>query len=120
VVNDADVIPEDQWLAVPDICARTGASVPTVKRWLQERDLVGARRGPHRAVMVPATFLNDDGPLVPLRGTISVLGDGGLTDEEIIAWLHRADDTLAGGSAIAELRAGRKTEIRRRAQEHAL
>ncbi|WP_051145527.1 Rv2175c family DNA-binding protein [Ornithinimicrobium pekingense] len=96
---------------------RTGASLGEVKRWLQERELVGLRRGPNRAVMVPADFLGEDGPLSSLRGTVTVLADGGLSDEEIIAWLHEPDDTLAGGSAIASLRAGSKTEVRRRAQE---
>lgn len=117
MLDDTDVIPE--WLAVPDVMDRTGASLQQVRRWLQERELVGQRRGEHRAVMVPSTFLVADGPLPALRGTITVLADGGLDDEEIIEWLHTPDETLAGGSAIASLHAGAKTEVRRRAQEHA-
>lgn len=119
MVNDADVIPDDQWLAVPDIMERTGARLTDVKRWLAERELIGRRRGPNKALMVPATFLVDDGPLPALRGTVSVLSDNGLRDDEIIEWLHAPDDTLAGGSAIASLRTGNKTEVRRRAQEQA-
>lgn len=95
----------------------TGASLPTVKAWLQDREVVGTRRGPNKAVMVPATFLTPDGPIKNLRGTISVLSDSGFSDDEIIDWLHRADDTLQGGSAIEALRQGNKTEVRRRAQE---
>ncbi|WP_238154507.1 Rv2175c family DNA-binding protein [Ornithinimicrobium sufpigmenti] len=106
-------------MTVPDIMERTGASLPTVKRWLHERELVGRRRGENRALMVPSTFVTEEGPLPALRGTITVLADGGLADEEIIEWLHAPDDTLAGGSAIASLHAGAKTEVRRRAQEHA-
>lgn len=117
MVSDNDVILE--WLAVPDIMDLTGASLPTVKRWLQDRELVGQRRGPHRAVMVPRTFLTEEGPLPALRGTITVLTDGGMGDEEVIGWLHAADDSLPGGSAIASLHEGAKTEVRRRAQEHA-
>lgn len=98
---------------------RTGASLPTVKRWLHERELVGRRRGENRALMVPSTFVTDDGPLPALRGTITVLADGGFSDEEVIQWLHAPDDTLVGGSAIASLQAGAKTEVRRRAQEDA-
>lgn len=98
---------------------RTGVGLPTVKRWLHERELVGQRRGQNRAVMVPSTFVTDEGPLPALRGTISVLTDGGFSDEEVIQWLHAPDDTLVGGSAIASLQAGAKTEVRRRAQEHA-
>lgn len=99
---------------------RTGADQRTVRRWLQERELIGQRRGANRAVMVPSTFVTDEGPLPALRGTIVVLTDGGFADEEIIEWLHTPDDSLPGGSAIASLHAGAKTEVRRRAQEHAL
>ncbi|MFX0537282.1 Rv2175c family DNA-binding protein [Ornithinimicrobium sp. Y1847] len=109
----------EEWWAVPDIVERTGVRLTEVKRWLQEREVVGVRRGPNNAVMVPASFFDDEGPLHPLRGTITVLADNGLTDPEIIEWLHEADDTLQGGSAIASLRSGNKTEVRRRAQEQA-
>nr|WP_281496929.1 Rv2175c family DNA-binding protein [Ornithinimicrobium sp. F0845] len=97
----------------------TGVSLAQVKTWLQEREIIGARRGPNRAVYVPAGFLTEEGPLPALRGTITVLADGGYKDEEIIDWLHEADESLQGGSAIASLREGNKTEVRRRAQEMA-
>lgn len=97
----------------------TGASLPAVKTWLQERDLVGHRRGPRSVMMVPATFVTPEGPVTFLRGTITVLSDSGMSDAEIIEWMHRADGTLAGGSPIGALRAGSKTEVRRRAQEMA-
>lgn len=124
MVNDNAVISEDPdqpttWLAVPDIMELTGASLPTVRGWLDERQVIGLRRGPNNAVMVPAQFVDADGPLGSLRGTITVLGDSGLDDAEIITWLYRPDDTLTGGSAIEALVAGRKAEVRRRAQEAA-
>lgn len=119
MVNGIDVIPTDGWLSVPEIMERTGAPLLTVRRWLQDRELIGLRRGPNNAVMVPAGFVDDDGPLPPLRGTITVLTDGGLSDEEIVEWLHRPDESLPGGSAVASLHAGAKTEVRRRAQEQA-
>lgn len=115
MLSDADVIPS--WLTVPDLMERTGASLQQVKGWLQDRELLGRRRGANNAVMVPSTFLDEAGPLPALRGTITVLADGGLSDDEIIDWLHAPDDSLSGGSAIASLRAGSKTEVRRRAQE---
>lgn len=130
MVNDSDVIPPSEptgsgaeraeWLAVPEIMELTGASLAEVKTWLQDRDIIGARRGPNRAVYVPALFLTEEGPLHSLRGTITVLADGGYRDEEIIEWLLADDESLSDGSAIASLRAGHKTEIRRRAQEMAL
>ncbi|MFK5633886.1 MULTISPECIES: Rv2175c family DNA-binding protein [unclassified Ornithinimicrobium] len=119
MVSDIDVVPDDAWLTVPAIVELTGRSLQTVRRWLQDRELVGVRRGPNRAVMVPALFVTEEGPLPALRGTIVVLTDGGMADEEIIRWLYDPDETLVGGSAIASLRAGSKSEVRRRAQEHA-
>ncbi len=98
---------------------RTGVSLQQARRWVQERDVVGLRRGPGAVLMVPAGFFVDDGPLPALRGTITVLADGGLSDEEIVSWLHAPDDSLSGGSALASLHAGAKTEVRRRAQEQA-
>lgn len=111
------MIPE--WLAVSDVMERTGASRQQVKHWLQEREVVGQRRGEHAALMIPASFFREDRPLPSLRGTITVLADAGLSDEEVIEWLHAPEDSLEGGSAIASLHAGAKTEVRRRAQEHA-
>jgi len=128
VVNDNAVTPgfdpdaaDDLtgWLAVPDIMELTGASLAQVKTGIQEGGLIGRRRGPNRAVYVPASFVTEEGPLPALRGTITVLADGGYRDEEIIGWLHEADESLQGGSAIASLREGNKTEVRRRAQETA-
>lgn len=113
------VIPEDDWLAVPDLMELTGAPLTVVKAWLAERELVGVRRGPHRAVMVPRSLVTEQGPLKFLRGTISTLADSGFADEEIVEWLHRPDETLLGGSAVASLQGGHKTEVRRRAQETA-
>jgi hypothetical protein len=102
---------------VPEIMERTGAGLTVVRRWLQDHELVGVRRGDNRAIMVPASFLTDEGPVPALRGTVNVLADSGFSDEEIIGWLHQPDETLIGGSAIESLRAGSKTEVRRRAQE---
>lgn len=125
MVNDIDVIPESDsdehaWLAVPDIMELTGATLAEVKTWLQDRDVIGVRRGPNKALYVPASFFTDEGPLLALRGTITVLSDGGYKDEEIVAWLLEPDDSLKGGSPIGDLRTGSKTEVRRRAQEMAL
>lgn len=104
---------------MPDIVERTGASPQQVKRWLQDREVIGQRGGANNAVRVPAGFFVDDGPLPALRGTITVLADGGMSDAEIIAWLHAEDGSWVGGSALASLHGGAKTEVRRRAQEHA-
>lgn len=124
MVDDSNVIHEalnsdDAWLAVPEIMDLTGDSLATVKTWLQERDVVGIRRGNNNALRVPKLFVTPEGPLKFLRGTITRLTDSGYSDEEIIDWLYRPDSTLLGGSAIASLWEGNKTEVRRRAQETA-
>lgn len=119
VLSDNGVILDPDWLAVPDIMERTGASLAMVRTWLQDREVVGLRRGEHGALMVPGGFLTETGPLKHLLGTITVLTDSGLDDAEIIDWLHERDDTLIGGSALGSLQAGSKTEVRRRAQETA-
>lgn len=119
MVNDSVVIPSEDWLTVPDLMELTGESVTTVRRWLKDRELVGIRRGANNALMVPRAFVTPEGPVHHLPGTITVLADSGMNDEEIIEWLHRPDESLSAGSAIAELRNGSKTEVRRRAQESA-
>ncbi|MGB7447768.1 MAG: Rv2175c family DNA-binding protein [Ornithinimicrobium sp.] len=119
MLNDTNVILDGNWMTVPDIMEMTGATQSVVRTWLQERDVVGMRRGVNRAVMVPSAFLTPEGPLKSLRGTISVLADSGLSDEQILQWLGEPDATLLGGTPIGALQAGHKAEIRRRAQETA-
>ncbi|HET8600289.1 MAG TPA: Rv2175c family DNA-binding protein [Segeticoccus sp.] len=109
------------WLTVPDVAERLGVPLSRVRRMLDDRDLVALRIGEHRAQRVPARFLTDEGPLPALRGTITVLSDGGMSDEQVVAWLFTTDETLpVPGAPIDALHAGHKTEIRRRAAELAL
>lgn len=117
MLSDSNVILQGEWLAVPDIMEVTGASLATVRTWLADRDLIGMRRGENNALMVPAAFVDRTGPMKALRGTLSVLGDSGFSDEEILQWLGQEDDSWVGGSAIGALQAGHKTEVRRRAME---
>ena len=70
---------------------------------------------------VPEALFDDDGPLPARKGTFTVLSDGGMDDQEILEWLFTPDASLpAPGAPIDNLRAGFKTEIRRRAMELAL
>ncbi len=49
-----------------------------------------------------------------------VLADGGMADDEVLVWLFTPDETLpVPGSPMDALRAGHKTEVRRRAMEQA-
>ena len=120
------------WLTVPDVAERLGLDPGKVRRLLQERKLVGVRRGAPPVMSIPADFLvpghlaNPAAPDVPsedrpwtllssLQGTLTVLGDDGFSDEDTIAWLFEVEPSL-GVSPITALRAGRKTEVRRVAQ----
>lgn len=107
-----------QWLTVPDIAERLGVPLSRVRQLLADRELLGARIGERRVMAVPEKFLDETGPRPELRGTFTVLADGGYDDEEIITWLFTPDATLpVEGAPIDAMRAGHKTEIRRRAQE---
>lgn len=127
---DLDVV--DEWLTLPDIAERLALDVGKVRQLVTDRRLLGVRRGEGGVVCVPADFLvpghlaNPAAPteregapawtvLSSLQGTFTVLADAGFSDAEAIAWLFTPDDLLAG-TPMAALRAGRKTEVRRRAQ----
>lgn len=114
---DTDV----RWLTVPDVADALGVRVTDVRRMLQDRELLGVRRGERSVLSIPADFLGEDGPLPELAGTFTVLADGGLDDDEVVAWMLARDETLPGGpTPLAAIRAGFKTEVRRRAMEEAL
>ena len=103
------------WLTVPDVAERMGIALSAVRRLIEDRDLLSARIGERRVVAVPEQFLHED-VFRHLRGTFTVLGDGGLDDDEILRWLFTPDPTLrVPGTPVDNLAAGFKTEVRRRA-----
>ncbi|HEU4331244.1 MAG TPA: Rv2175c family DNA-binding protein [Lapillicoccus sp.] len=105
------------WVTVPDIAERWGWSLARVRQAIADRELLSARVGSRQVVSVPGKFLGETGPRSELRGTFTVLADGGMNDDEIITWLFTPDDTLpVEGAPIDALIAGHKTEVRRRAQ----
>ena len=98
-------------------------------RALKDEEAASGLKGETVALDGIAIIVNNENPVADLSleqiaqiytGEITNWKELGGNDEEIIAWLHEADDTLQGGSAIASLREGNKTEVRRRAQEMAL
>ena len=108
------------WLTVPDVAERVGRDVMKVRQMLGDGELAGVRVG--GVLKIPALFLVDpaDGgraaPLQELKGTLTLLGDARYTTAEAVRWLYTPDETLPEGRPIDTLLAGRKTEIRRRAQ----
>ncbi|WP_219107707.1 Rv2175c family DNA-binding protein [Austwickia sp. TVS 96-490-7B] len=107
------------WLAVPEAAERQGIALSAVRRQIQDRELIAVRRGPNRAWYIPEPFVTEEGPRPEMKGTFSVLADGGMTDLELLIWLFSADESFTGGSAMASILAGHKTEVRRRAMEEA-
>jgi hypothetical protein len=90
-----------------------GISANKVRQLLRERKLMAVPgSGGSR---IPADFLQDGAVLKHLPGLITVLCDGGFTEEEVFDWLFRADDTLPG-TPVEALRGDRHTEVTRRAQ----
>lgn len=110
-----------EWLTIPDVAARLAIPLRQVRQSINDREVVAARIGERSVVAVPARFYDETGPRSDLRGTITVLADGGMDDVEIIRWLFTPDETLpVAGAPIDALWAGHKREIRRRAQAEAL
>lgn len=107
-MNDANTTTD--WLTIPDLVEVLGESVSRVKRLIDEKYLIGSRRGGPFAV--PAVFVVDGEPLGSLRGTVIVLLDGGFTEDDAIDWLLGHEETI-GMPPIEALRSGRKSEVRR-------
>jgi hypothetical protein len=107
------------WLTLPETAKVLGVDLRKVRRLLHERQLVALRRPPHPGEgvepCVPALLIADGHPLPELAGTVTVLADAGFEDDEILSWLFTPDPTLPG-SPVDAMRAGRRAEIRRRAQ----
>ncbi|MGB4779852.1 Rv2175c family DNA-binding protein [Microbacterium sp.] len=101
------------WLTLPELVEVLGEPLGRVRRLLDEKHLVGSRRG--GAFAVPAVFVLDGRPVSSLRGTVIVLQDAGFSDDEVIDWLLATEDSI-GRPPIELLREGRKSEVRRVAQ----
>jgi uncharacterized protein len=109
----------DAWLTLEQTAQVLGIDVRRVRRLLRDRQLVAVRREPAPGAgveqCVPSLLIADGQTLPELPGTVTLLTDAGYDDEEALRWLFTPDPTLPG-SPIEAMRAGRKTEIRRRAQ----
>ena len=109
-----------EWLTVPDIGERFGLRLSDVRQMIEDRHVLAVRVGPRNVLSVPTRFFGEAGPLPELPGTFTVLGDGRMTDPQILRWLFTPDDSLpVPGAPIDALLAGFKTEVRRRAMEAA-
>jgi hypothetical protein len=107
----------DEWLSVPDVAELLGTTASRVRRLVEDRVLAGSRRD--GVFRIPRVLLPGDEPLRDLPGTLTVLYDGGFSDEAALEWLLAPHEGM-GMTPVEALAAGRKTEVRRLAQALAI
>lgn len=100
-------------LTLPDVADRLGVPVTKVHQLLRDGQVVAVRSDGVRRV--PELFVQNGAVVKALPAVIRLLRDARFTDEEIVDWLFRPDESLAG-SAIEALRANSGSEVKRRAQ----
>ncbi|GAA2659662.1 MULTISPECIES: Rv2175c family DNA-binding protein [Nonomuraea] len=103
-----------EWLTLPQVAERLDLTIGRAKQLLKDRKLVGVRRG-GGGPQVPAAFLEGKDVVKGLPGTLTLLLDAGYDDVESLRWLFTPDESLPG-SPIDAIKAGRHTEVKRRAQ----
>ncbi len=104
-------------LPIDDVAQRLGVAVSRAHQLVRDGHLLAVRRD--GVLVVPEAFLGDGAVVKGLPGTITVLRDGGYTDEEILRWLFAEDPSLPG-TPVDALRSNRGREVKRRAQAMAL
>ena len=100
-------------LTPAEVAGVLGVSPNRVRQLLREHRLMAVPGSGNSRI--PADFLLDGAVLKHLPGLITVLKDGGYSDEEVFEWLFRPDETLPG-TPVEALRDDRHTEVTRRAQ----
>jgi hypothetical protein len=100
-------------LTPADVAQILGISPNRVRQLLREGRLMAVPGSGNSRI--PADFLQDGEVLKHLPGLLTVLRDGGFTEQEAFDWLFRPDDSLPG-TPVEALRGDRHTEVTRRAQ----
>jgi len=117
-VSEVSVLTDDVvTLPVSEVATLLNQPESRVHQLVRDGHLLSLRRD--KEVVVPADFLDTTEQRAEvvkgLPGTITVLRDGGFTDDEILRWLFTEDDSLPG-TPMASICAGRHREVKRRAQ----
>ena len=100
-------------LTPAEVAAALGVPANRVRQLLRDGKLMAVPgSGGSR---IPADFVQDGAVLKHLPGLLTVLRDGGFSEQEAFDWLFRADDSLPG-TPVQALRDDRHTEVTRRAQ----
>ncbi|GAB2504326.1 Rv2175c family DNA-binding protein [Corynebacterium atrinae] len=117
--NDLETLLADETLlSLPEVSEKLGVVITRVHDLLNDNKLVAYVRDGKR--VVPAALFGPDGTtgkFVP--GVITLLTDGGYTDEEILTYLFTPDETLPG-RPVEALHGHLAREVLRRAQAMAL
>jgi hypothetical protein len=101
------------WLSVPEVAERLGVTPTKIRQYVEERQLTGSRRT--GVFLIPEVLVDPDRLMKDLPGTLTVLIDGGFSDDDGLDWVLGHHDVL-GMSPAEALRAGKKAEVRRLAQ----
>ena len=104
-------------LTQAEVAQQLGVSPNRVRQLLRDGKLMAVPGSGNSRI--PADFLQGAAVLKHLPGLLTVLRDGGFSDEEAFDWLFRADDSLPG-TPVEGLRSNRHREVSRRAQALAL
>ncbi|APT82288.1 Rv2175c family DNA-binding protein [Corynebacterium ammoniagenes] len=108
------LLSKDELLTLPEVADELGIAVTRVHDLLNDKKLIAHTRDGQR--YVPALFINDKGAINKFAsGAITVLADGGFSDEEILEYLFTEDDSLPG-RPIDGLQGHLAREVIRRAQ----
>lgn len=105
------------WLTLPEVAERLGVGVSRIHQLRRDRQLLALRR--NDGWRVPERFLDDGVVVKHLPGVLTLLADGGFSDEEAVEWLF-AEQPALPGTPIQALQDNRATEVKRRAQASAL
>jgi hypothetical protein len=101
-------------LTLPDAAEALGVPLSRVHQYVRDGHLVSVR-DENGTRCVPSRLLKDGEIVKSLPSVITQLRDAHYSDEEIVDWLFREDDSLPG-SPLDALHANRGSEVKRRAQ----
>jgi excisionase family DNA binding protein len=104
-------------LTPAEVAHALGISQNKVRQLIRDRKLMAVPGSGNS--QIPADFVQNGAILKHLPGLLTVLRDGGFSEEEAFDWLFRDDESLPG-TPVEALRGDRHTEITRRAQALAL
>lgn len=108
-----DLLAGEELLTMPDVAEMLGIPVTKVHDYVNVKKLVVYRKDGKK--YIPAVLFSDGEMSKFITGAITVLYDGGFTEEEILAYLFTPDDSLPG-RPIDALHGHGAREVIRRAQ----